>query len=116
MHAGGLRYHGDSPLVCALVKHGLVEARAHLAAGARRVVLSAPKADTRAQRALHPSPWFMEAVTALGRKFTAYTCDFSDREAVKAFAANAVTASAATSDTKSRLGSLSSPSSDSHTT
>src|SRR5688572_30895962 len=28
-----------------------------------------------------------KAVTALGRKFTAYTCDFSDREAVKAFAA-----------------------------
>lgn len=34
-------------------------------ASARRVVLSAPKADTRAQRALHPSPWFMEAITAL---------------------------------------------------
>jgi tryptophan synthase beta chain len=28
VHAGGLRYHGDSPLLCALVKHGLVEARA----------------------------------------------------------------------------------------
>jgi len=28
MHAGGLRYHGDSPLVSALVKHGLVEAKA----------------------------------------------------------------------------------------
>src|SRR5689334_1152183 len=28
VHAGGLRYHGDSPLVCALVKEGLVEARA----------------------------------------------------------------------------------------
>jgi tryptophan synthase beta chain len=28
VHAGGLRYHGDSPLVCALVKQGLVEARA----------------------------------------------------------------------------------------
>ncbi|HEY8990367.1 MAG TPA: SDR family oxidoreductase [Luteolibacter sp.] len=27
-----------------------------------------------------------KAVTALGRKFTAYSCDFSDREAVKAFA------------------------------
>src|SRR5213082_320596 len=25
VHAGGLRYHGDSPLVCALVKQGLVE-------------------------------------------------------------------------------------------
>src|SRR3954467_6765660 len=29
VHAGGLRYHGDSPLLCALVKHDLVEARAY---------------------------------------------------------------------------------------
>ena len=29
VHAGGLRYHGDSPLVSALVKTGLVEARAY---------------------------------------------------------------------------------------
>src|SRR5882762_9631189 len=29
VHAGGLRYHGDSPLVCGLVHHGLVEARAY---------------------------------------------------------------------------------------
>ncbi|MBU3674947.1 MAG: TrpB-like pyridoxal phosphate-dependent enzyme [Acidobacteria bacterium] len=29
MHAGGLRYHGDSPLVSALVHEGLVEARAY---------------------------------------------------------------------------------------
>jgi tryptophan synthase beta chain len=28
-HAGGLRYHGDSPLVCGLVKQGLVEPRAY---------------------------------------------------------------------------------------
>ncbi len=28
VHAGGLRYHGDSPLLSALVKAGLVEARA----------------------------------------------------------------------------------------
>ena len=28
-----------------------------------------------------------KAVTALGRTFAAYQCDFSDREAVKAFAA-----------------------------
>ncbi|MEY4242617.1 MAG: hypothetical protein RLZZ245_202 [Verrucomicrobiota bacterium] len=32
-----------------------------------------------------------KAVTALGRKFTAYQCDFSDREAVKAFAAKFLT-------------------------
>jgi tryptophan synthase beta chain len=29
VHAGGLRYHGDSPLVSALVKTGMVEARAY---------------------------------------------------------------------------------------
>jgi tryptophan synthase beta chain len=29
VHAGGLRYHGDSPLVCGLVKRGLVEPRAY---------------------------------------------------------------------------------------
>jgi tryptophan synthase beta chain len=28
VHAGGLRYHGASPLLCALVQHGLVEAQA----------------------------------------------------------------------------------------
>src|SRR4051794_30277156 len=29
MHAGGLRYHGDSPILCGLVKNGVVEARAY---------------------------------------------------------------------------------------
>ena len=29
VHAGGLRYHGDSPMLCGLVKHGLIEARAY---------------------------------------------------------------------------------------
>ncbi len=29
VHAGGLRYHGDAPMVCGLVKAGIVEARAH---------------------------------------------------------------------------------------
>jgi len=29
MHAGGLRYHGDAPLVCGLVRAGIVEARAY---------------------------------------------------------------------------------------
>jgi tryptophan synthase beta chain len=28
MHAGGLRYHGDAPMLCGLVRGGLVEARA----------------------------------------------------------------------------------------
>jgi tryptophan synthase beta chain len=29
IHAGGLRYHGEAPLLSALVEHGLVEARAY---------------------------------------------------------------------------------------
>jgi len=29
IHAGGLRYHGDSPALCKLVKDGIVEARAY---------------------------------------------------------------------------------------
>jgi tryptophan synthase beta chain len=29
VHAGGLRYHGDAPMLCALVRAGLVEARAY---------------------------------------------------------------------------------------
>src|SRR4051812_45578042 len=29
VHAGGLRYHGDAPMVCALVRSGRVEARAY---------------------------------------------------------------------------------------
>src|SRR5450759_3664813 len=29
VHAGGLRYHGDAPMLCALVKAGLVQARAY---------------------------------------------------------------------------------------
>jgi tryptophan synthase beta chain len=29
IHAGGLRYHGDAPILCHLVKEGLVEAQAY---------------------------------------------------------------------------------------
>jgi len=29
IHAGGLRYHGDAPLVCQLVKDGIIKARAY---------------------------------------------------------------------------------------
>jgi tryptophan synthase beta chain len=29
VHAGGLRYHGDAPMVCALLRAGLLEARAY---------------------------------------------------------------------------------------
>jgi tryptophan synthase beta chain len=28
VHAGGLRYHGDAPSLCALVKEGVIEAKA----------------------------------------------------------------------------------------
>ena len=29
VHAGGLRYHGDAPMLCALVHAGMIEARAY---------------------------------------------------------------------------------------
>jgi tryptophan synthase beta chain len=29
VHAGGLRYHGDSPMLCVLVRAGVVQARAY---------------------------------------------------------------------------------------
>jgi tryptophan synthase beta chain len=29
VHAGGLRYHGDAPMLCGLVHHGVIEARAY---------------------------------------------------------------------------------------
>jgi tryptophan synthase beta chain len=29
VHAGGLRYHGDAPMVCALVRAGMIDARAY---------------------------------------------------------------------------------------
>ena len=29
VHAGGLRYHGDAPMVCALLRAGMLEARAY---------------------------------------------------------------------------------------
>jgi tryptophan synthase beta chain len=29
VHAGGLRYHGDAPMLCGLVKAGVIEARAY---------------------------------------------------------------------------------------
>jgi tryptophan synthase beta chain len=29
VHAGGLRYHGDAPMLCALVHHGMIEPRAY---------------------------------------------------------------------------------------
>ena len=29
MHAGGLRYHGDAPMLCGLVRAGVMEARAY---------------------------------------------------------------------------------------
>src|ERR671921_1640735 len=29
VHAGGLRYHGDAPVLCALVQQGMYDARAY---------------------------------------------------------------------------------------
>jgi 2-deoxy-D-gluconate 3-dehydrogenase len=39
---------------------------------------------------LEPGSGIEQAVTALGRRFTAWQCDFTDREAVKSFAAKVV--------------------------
>ena len=39
---------------------------------------------------LEPGSAIEKAVTALGRTFTSYQCDFSDRAAVKAFAAQVI--------------------------
>ncbi len=49
----------------------LAERRDYLAAAAaaRTLVLSCPRADTRAQRAVHPSPWFMETLTRLNNGY-----------------------------------------------
>ena len=54
VHAGGLRYHGDAPIVCALVKEGMVEAtadRARPRPSRRRSVRAQPRGSSR-----RPSP------------------------------------------------------------
>ncbi len=49
VHAGGLRYHGDAPMVCGLVKAGMVEARAY-----RQNETFAAAVQLRPQRGHHP--------------------------------------------------------------
>ena len=51
VHAGGLRYHGDAPSLCALVKEGLVEA-----ARSTRPPPSRPRCASRAAEGIIPAP------------------------------------------------------------
>ena len=60
MHAGGLRYHGDSPMLCGLVKQGLVEARAY-----RRTRPSRRRCASRAPRGSCPAPEPAHAIRAV---------------------------------------------------
>ena len=55
VHAGGLRYHGDAPSLCALVKEGVVEARAiqQTAAFDAAVRFAAPRGSSPAPEPAH---------------------------------------------------------------
>ena len=59
IHAGGLRYHGDSPIVSALVAEGLVEARAY----AQNATFEAGVAFARAE-GIVPAPEVTHAIKA----------------------------------------------------
>jgi tryptophan synthase beta chain len=59
IHAGGLRYHGDSPIVSALVAEGLVEARAY----AQNPTFEAGVKFTRAE-GIVPAPEVTHAIKA----------------------------------------------------
>ncbi len=59
IHAGGLRYHGDSPIVSALVAEGLVEARAY----AQNPTFEAGVAFARAE-GIVPAPEVTHAIKA----------------------------------------------------
>ena len=59
IHAGGLRYHGDSPIVSALVHEGLVEARAY----AQNPTFEAGVAFARAE-GIVPAPEVTHAIKA----------------------------------------------------
>lgn len=63
IHAGGLRYHGDSPLVCNLVHHGEVEALAVF----QRECFEAALMFARAE-ALLPAPESSHAIAAAVRE------------------------------------------------
>jgi tryptophan synthase beta chain len=59
IHAGGLRYHGDSPLLCELVRQRLIEARAYH----QREVFAAAIAFAKAEGIL-PAPETAHAIKA----------------------------------------------------
>ena len=60
IHAGGLRYHGDSPIVSALVAEGLIEARAY----AQNPTFEAGVTFTRAE-GIVPAPEVTHAIKAI---------------------------------------------------
>ena len=60
IHAGGLRYHGDSPIVSALVAEGLVEARAY----AQNATFEAGVTFARAE-GIVPAPEVTHAIKAI---------------------------------------------------
>jgi tryptophan synthase beta chain len=60
IHAGGLRYHGDSPIVSALVAEGLVEARAY----AQNATFEAGVTFARAEGII-PAPEVTHAIKAI---------------------------------------------------
>ena len=60
MHAGGLRYHGDAPMLCGLVRAGVVEARAY---GQNKVFGRSP--HVRAHRGDHPGARARHAIRAV---------------------------------------------------
>ena len=60
MHAGGLRYHGDAPMLCGLVKAGLVEARAY-----RRTRRSRRRCASPAREGIIPAPEPAHAIRAV---------------------------------------------------
>jgi len=59
IHAGGLRYHGDSPLVSQLVRQGIVEAAAY----AQRAIFAAAMTFARAEGII-PAPECAHAIKA----------------------------------------------------
>ena len=59
VHAGGLRYHGDAPSLCALVKEGIVEATAVRQTAAFEAAVRSPPA-----RGSSPAPEPAHAISA----------------------------------------------------
>src|SRR5262249_36181093 len=78
IHAGGLRYHGDSPLVSQLVHEGIVEAVAY----AQRPIFSAARMFAEAEGIL-PAPECAHAIRAAIDE--ALRCKESGQQQVIAF-------------------------------